>query len=91
MPTGGTEKGQVVHSPGELWDEMPKLAKFYTWVIADGSAALSETTRATALRTTLAIITCQPTGVDLESYFWGIGLLRGQGLRIKPLRCCDYV
>lgn len=58
---------RVVHSPDELLDEMPKLAESYTWVLVDGPAALSETTRATVLSADLAIIPCQPTGVDLES------------------------
>ena len=58
---------QVVQSPDELLDELPKLSEAYTWVIVDGPAALSETTRATILSADLAIIPCQPTGVDLES------------------------
>ncbi len=33
----------------------------------DGPAALSETTRAVILAADLALIPCQPTGVDLES------------------------
>jgi len=36
-------------------------------VIVDGPAALSEITRAVILVADLALIPCQPTGVDLES------------------------
>ncbi|HEY9876824.1 MAG TPA: ParA family partition ATPase [Leptolyngbyaceae cyanobacterium] len=58
---------QVIQDPDALLDELPKLAKDYAWVVVDGPAALSETTRATILAADLAIIPCQPTGVDLES------------------------
>ncbi|HEY9619157.1 MAG TPA: AAA family ATPase [Crinalium sp.] len=58
---------QIIQDPNELLDKLPKLAETYDWVIVDGPAALSETTRATILVADLAIIPCQPTGVDLES------------------------
>ncbi|HEY9881669.1 MAG TPA: ParA family partition ATPase [Leptolyngbyaceae cyanobacterium] len=58
---------QVIQDPDALLDELPKLATDYDWVVVDGPAALSETTRATILAADLAIIPCQPTGVDLES------------------------
>lgn len=58
---------KVIQDPDVLLDEMPNLAQSYDWVVVDGPAALSETTRATILAADLAIIPCQPTGVDLES------------------------
>jgi chromosome partitioning protein len=58
---------KVVQNSDELLDELPKLSDAYTWVVVDGPAALSETTRATILGADLAIVPCQPTGVDLES------------------------
>ena len=58
---------EVIQDPDDLLDEMPKLAESYEWVVVDGPAVLSETTRATILAADLAIIPCQPTGVDLES------------------------
>jgi chromosome partitioning protein len=58
---------QVLQAPDALLDELPKLAESYHWVIVDGPAALSETTRAVILSADLALIPCQPTGVDLES------------------------
>lgn len=73
---------QVVQSPDELLDELPKLAESYTWVIVDGPAALSETTRATILGADLAIVPCQPTGVDLESASDTIRLIQ-QAQRIR--------
>jgi chromosome partitioning protein len=58
---------QVLQAPDELLDELPKLVESYQWVVVDGPAALSETTRAVILAADLALIPCQPTGVDLES------------------------
>ncbi|WP_375497177.1 AAA family ATPase [uncultured Nostoc sp.] len=56
---------QIIQVPDALLDELPKLNELYTWVIADGPAALSETTRALVLTADLAIIPCQPAGIDL--------------------------
>ncbi|WP_242043360.1 AAA family ATPase [Leptolyngbya sp. FACHB-671] len=58
---------QILQAPDALLDELPKLADSYKWVIVDGPAALSEITRAVILTADLALIPCQPTGVDLES------------------------
>ncbi len=58
---------QILQAPDELLDELPKLGESYDWVVVDGPAALSETTRAVILAADLALIPCQPTGVDLES------------------------
>lgn len=58
---------RVLQAPDELLDELPKLVESYQWVVVDGPAALSETTRAVILAADLALIPCQPTGVDLES------------------------
>lgn len=73
---------QVVQNPDDLLDELPKLSEAYTWVIVDGPAALSETTRATILGADLAIVPCQPTGVDLESASDTIRLIQ-QAQRIR--------
>ena len=58
---------QILQDPDALLDKLPKLIETYYWVIVDGPAALSETTRAAILAADLALIPCQPTGVDLES------------------------
>ncbi len=58
---------QILQAPDELLDELPKLGESYDWVVVDGPAALSETTRAVILAADLALIPSQPTGVDLES------------------------
>ncbi len=58
---------QILQQPDALLDELPKLIESYEWVVVDGPAALSETTRAVILAADLALVPCQPTGVDLES------------------------
>ncbi len=58
---------QILQEPDALLDELPKLAESHPWIVVDGPAALSETTRAVILTADLALVPCQPTGVDLES------------------------
>jgi chromosome partitioning protein len=58
---------KVIQAPDALLDELPKLRENYDWIVIDGPAALSETTRAIVLAADLALVPCQPTGIDLES------------------------
>lgn len=58
---------QVMQTPQELRDKMPTVAAEYAYCIVDGPAGLSDATKAILLGTDLAIIPCQPTGVDLRS------------------------
>jgi chromosome partitioning protein len=67
---------QVLQNPDELLDQVPKLTKQYEWVLIDGPATLSETTRALLLWADLALIPCQPAGVDLASASDTVRLVR---------------
>lgn len=67
---------QVLQNPDELLDQLPKLAKQYEWLLIDGPATLSETTRALLLWADLALIPCQPAGVDLASASDTVHLVR---------------
>lgn len=58
---------QVIQSPNELLAKIPAIATEYTYCVVDGPAGLSEATQAILLRSDLAIIPCQPSGVDLRS------------------------
>lgn len=58
---------EVYQSADDLLEQIPELSVQYPFVVVDGSAALSESTRAILFRADLAIIPCQPTGVDLRS------------------------
>jgi chromosome partitioning protein len=73
---------KIIQTPDELLDELPKLSEQYEWVIVDGPAALSETTRAIVLVADIAIVPCQPTGVDLESASDTVRLLN-QAQRVR--------
>jgi chromosome partitioning protein len=73
---------QIIQTPDELLDEIPKLSEQYEWVIVDGPAALSETTRAIVLVADMALVPCQPTGVDLESASDTVRLLN-QAQRVR--------
>ena len=73
---------EVIQAPDALLDQLPGLLEAYAWVIVDGPAALSETTRAIILVTDLAIVPCQPTGVDLESASDTVRLIQ-QAQRIR--------
>jgi len=67
---------QVLQNPDELLDQLPKLAKEHEWLLVDGPATLSETTRALLLWADLALIPCQPAGVDLASASDTVRLVR---------------
>lgn len=67
---------QVIQSPKDLLAKVPAMASKYDFCIVDGPAGLSEATQAILLRADLAIIPCQPTGVDLRSAADAIKLVR---------------
>lgn len=58
---------EVLSTPNELLDALPKLARRYQYLVVDGPAGLTEATRAILLRSDLAVVPCQPTGLDLDS------------------------
>lgn len=66
----------ILKDPDELLEELPKLAALHEWVIVDGPATLSETTRALLLWADLALVPCQPAGVDLASASDTVRLIR---------------
>lgn len=66
----------VLQDPDELLEQLPKLAEQNDWVLIDGPATLSETTRALLLWADLALIPCQPAGVDLASASDTVRLIR---------------
>lgn len=67
---------EVVQSPDELLEHIPKFARDYDHLVIDGPAGLSDATKAIVFRADLAIIPCQPTGVDLRSASDAIRLIR---------------
>ncbi len=58
---------QVMQSSSALRQQVPTIAQQYDYCIVDGPAGLSDATKAILVCADLAIIPCQPTGVDLRS------------------------
>ncbi|WP_088895019.1 AAA family ATPase [Leptolyngbya ohadii] len=67
---------QVIKSPDDLLEQLPELGEKNQFVVVDGPAALDEITRAVLFRSDLAIVPCQPTGVDLRSASDAVRLIR---------------
>ena len=66
----------VLQSPDELLEEIPKLASDCEYLVVDGPGGLAENSRAILFRSDLAIIPCQPTGLDLHSASDAIRLIK---------------
>lgn len=58
---------QVISDPEELFESLPALAKLHSAVVIDGPGSLSEVTKAILARCDLALVPCQPSGLDLHS------------------------
>lgn len=69
-------ESEVIQSPDDLLEKIPELASGCDFLIVDGPAGLSEATRAILFRTDLAIVPCQPTGVDLRSASDAVRLIK---------------
>jgi len=76
---------RVIQSSDELLEEIPGLASQCDYLLIDGPAGLSEASRAILFRTDLALVPCQPTGVDLRSASDAVRLIRqAQSVRNGP-------
>ena len=76
---------RVIQSSDELLEEIPDLATQCDYLLIDGPAGLSEASRAILFRTDLALVPCQPTGVDLRSASDAARLIRqAQSVRNGP-------
>lgn len=76
---------QVIQSADDLLEQIPEIAAAYDYCVIDGPAGLSESTRAILFRADLAVVPCQPTGVDLRSAADAIKLVRqAQSVRNGP-------
>lgn len=76
---------QVIQSADDLLEQIPEIAADYDYCVIDGPAGLSESTRAILFRADLAVVPCQPTGVDLRSAADAIKLVRqAQSVRNGP-------
>jgi chromosome partitioning protein len=83
---------QVIQSPDDLLEKIPELAKQSDYLVVDGPAGLSEATRAILFRADLAIVPCQPTGVDLRSASDAVRLIhQAQSVRNGPPRAAVFL
>lgn len=66
----------VLRSPDELLEQIPELAAQCDYLVVDGPAGLAESSRAILFRTDLAVVPCQPTGLDLQSASDAVRLIK---------------
>ncbi len=69
-------QGEIINDPDELFDRVPQLGKQYDFVVVDGPASMSETTRVILTRADLALVPCKPAGLDMHSSNRVIRLIR---------------
>ncbi len=67
---------EIINEPDELFDRLPELASQYDFVVVDGPASLSETTRVILTRIDIALVPCKPAGLDMHSTNRVIRLIR---------------
>jgi chromosome partitioning protein len=85
-------RSEVIQSPDEILEMVPDLAAECEFLILDGPAGLSESTRAILFRSDLAIVPCQPTGVDLRSASDAVRLIRqAQSVRSGPPKAALFL
>lgn len=66
---------EVISDADTLLEKLDGLVQKFEYVIVDGPGSLAEVTRAIVLLADLAIIPCQPTGLDLGSAFDTVRLI----------------
>jgi chromosome partitioning protein len=67
---------KVLQTPDDILDQIPELAEQHDYLIVDGPGGLAEPTRAILFRADLAVVPCKPTGLDLQSAFDAVKLVR---------------
>jgi chromosome partitioning protein len=76
---GGLEhriSSEVIQTADDLLEQLPSLAERAQYLVVDGPAGLSEAIRAILFRCDVAVVPCQPTGVDLRSASDAIRLIK---------------
>ncbi len=67
---------KVLQTADDLLEQVPVLADRYSYVVVDGPANLSDATRSILLSVNLAVLPCQPSGLDLQSAFDSVRLIK---------------
>ena len=58
---------QVISDPEDLFDNLPSLANEYDTIVVDGPGGISEVSKSILSRCDIALVPCQPSGLDLRS------------------------
>ncbi len=66
----------ILTTPDELLERIPVIADKVDYLVIDAPPGLAECSRAILFRTDLAIIPCQPTGLDLDAASDAVRLVR---------------
>lgn len=66
----------TLDNPDDLLEQLSDLNAEQDYLVVDGPAKLSEITRAILLGTDLAVLPVQPTGLDLQSAYDAVRLIR---------------
>ena len=83
---------QSITNPEDVFDELQELSNNYDNVVVDGPAGASEVTKAILCRCDLALIPCQPSGLDLHSTNKTLRYLaQTQELRDGKPKACIYL
>lgn len=67
---------KVIQTADDLLEQIPVLADEYSYVVVDGPANLSDASRSILLSVNLAVLPCQPSGLDLQSAFDSMRLIK---------------
>jgi chromosome partitioning protein len=67
---------EIINEPDELFERLPELAQSHDFIIVDGAASVSETTRVILTHADMALIPCKPAGLDMHSTNRVIRLIR---------------
>ena len=67
---------EIINDPDDLFDRLPQLKAEYDFVVVDGPASMSETTRVILTRADMALVPCRPAGLDMHSSNRVIRLIR---------------
>ena len=69
-------QGKIINDPDDLFERLPELKEEYDFVVVDGPASMSETTRVILTRADMAVVPCRPAGLDMHSSNRVIRLIR---------------
>ena len=67
---------EIINDPDDLFDQLPQLKAEYDFIVVDGPASMSETTRVILTRADMAVVPCRPAGLDMHSSNRVIRLIR---------------